>query len=51
MGDVPLFGLVIHLGQLTCGRHNAMFLSAPNARTPDSSQSAAEGCLLAPAAR
>jgi hypothetical protein len=37
--------------QLTCGRHRAIFLSAPNARTPFSFQSAAAGCLLAPADR
>lgn len=34
----------------TCGRQRAIFLSVPKARTPDSAQSAAEGCLFAPAA-
>jgi hypothetical protein len=38
-------------GKPTCGCHKAIFLSAPNAKIPLSSQSAAAGCLLAPAAR
>jgi len=43
--------MALYKKERTCGCHNATFLSAPYARRPDTSQSAVDGCLLAPAAR